>query len=61
MGVIVRFPKVYKPHPPPEREPLAALSDEIRDALANAVVLSDVLAEALAIADELAEMREREP
>ena len=49
-GVIVPFPKVYRPHPPPEREPLDALQGEIREALADAVA-----------ADELAATPEHEP
>jgi hypothetical protein len=62
MGVIVPFPKVYRPHPPPECEPLDALQGEIREALADAVALTDVLAEALALADDIAETtREHEP
>ena len=37
MGVIVPFPKVDRPHPPPEREPLDALQGEMREALPELV------------------------
>ena len=50
MGVIVPFPKVDRPHPPPEREPLDALQGEIREALAEPVA-----------ADELAATPEHQP
>jgi hypothetical protein len=44
MGVIVPFPKVYRPHPPPEHEPLDALQGEIREALADAVAADELAA-----------------